>query len=87
MATKNKETVSEEKQYSLKDIELRVVANINARANAEMLDFLSFISLERLNYEVTSNTTFKVDDGTLFINEVIPEPTPEEKPTEEVSVA
>jgi hypothetical protein len=68
-----KKTETKEKQYSLKDIELRVVGNINTRANAEMLDFLAFVAIERLAYEVTENTTFSVRDGNLYIGESVPE--------------
>jgi len=78
-----KPTEPETKQYSLKEIELRVIANINSRANAEMLDFLSFVSLERLAYDVTEHTQFSVQDGKLLITEVVPE----EPTKEEVAVA
>ena len=59
----------EEKTYGLKDIELRVMANINSRRDAEMLDFLAFLSMERLALEVTENTQFRVEDGKLFVSE------------------
>lgn len=82
MANKKPNVKPVEKEYSLKDIELKVVANINSRKNAEMLDFLSFICLERLAVDVTENTQFRVDNGKLYVFE------PEvEAPNEEVEVA
>lgn len=61
----------EEKQYSLKNIELQIVQNINERHNAALLDFLSFVAIERLAYNVTKSTQFRVDnDGKLYIREL-----------------
>jgi len=76
---------SEEKQYSLKAIEVNVINNINSRHNAELLDFLAFIALERLAIPVTENTRFRIDeDGKLYVSEVEPE---KEEKAEEVAVA
>lgn len=77
----------DEKQFSLKAIELNMLGNINARHNAEVVDFLSFICIERLNYQPTEHTRFRTDEnGNLYISEVVPE-TPDEIETEEVAVA
>jgi len=63
-----------EKMFSMKAIETNVIANINQRHNAELVDFLSFVAIERLAYDVTVNTKFRVDgEGNLFISENEPE--------------
>lgn len=73
----------DEKQFSLKQIETNVLANINARHNAELLDFLTFVAIERLAYNVTESTRFRTDgEGHVFISEVAPE-----QPAEEVVTA
>lgn len=64
-----------EKQFSLKQIEQNVLANINARHNAELLDFLTFVALERLAYPVTELTQFRVEDSNVYISEREAEPT------------
>lgn len=87
MTTKTPESTKqpEEKQFSLKDIELRMIQNINERTNAELVDFMSFVALERLAYQVTERTQFRVDDkGVLYISERPEEPKAAE---EEVVVA
>ena len=72
----------DEKQFSLKDVELQMIANINERNNAELVDMLSFIAIERLAYKVTPQTQFRVDgEGKLYISER------EETKEEEVAVA
>lgn len=72
-----------EKTFSLKDIERRVIGNINERHNAELLDILSFIAIERLAYNVTERTQFRVDgEGNLYVSE-----RPEEKKEDEVATA
>lgn len=82
----------DEKTFSLKQIEQRVIGNINERHNAEILDMLSFIAVERLAYNVTALTQFRIDEtGNLYIKEM-PEPQPIEgeviPPTDdEVAVA
>jgi len=69
----------EEKQFSLKNTELNLLGNINRRRDQAMLDFFSYIALERLNYVVTEHTQFRTDeDGNLYISEHTPE-TNEEK--------
>lgn len=66
----------DEKTFSLKQIEQRVIGNINERHNAELLDMLSFIAVERLAYNVTALTQFRIDEtGNLYIKEMAePEP-------------
>lgn len=59
-----------EKQFSLKAIELNLIANGQARAQQAMFDLCTFISTERLAYTVTKNTQFRVEDGNLFISEL-----------------
>lgn len=76
---------SEEKQFSLKDIELQMVQNMHNRANQSLFDYFSFVALERLAYTVTENTRFRVDNGKLYISEV--EPQSEQPTNEEVAVA
>lgn len=70
-----------EKQFSLKPIELNLIANKQSRAQAEMFDTFSFIAMERLAYNVTQRTQFRIDNGILFISEL-----PEDE-GEDVSVA
>lgn len=68
-----------EKQFSLKQIEENVLANINARHNAELVDFLTFVALERLAYSVTEQTQFRVEDGHIYISERPVEETKEQE--------
>lgn len=57
------------KQFGLKDVEQRYLQALQAQyAQAQSL-FLSFISMERLAYNVTENTEFRVDGATLTIVE------------------
>lgn len=58
-----------EKEYSLKPIELRLVEAIQSAYFSNLSNTLSFIALERLAYDVTENTRFRVEDGKLFIHE------------------
>lgn len=68
-----------EKMFGLKDIEMRVIGNINERNNAALLDYLSFVAIDRLAYPVTPQTAFRVDgEGNLYVSE-----RPVETPTEE----
>jgi hypothetical protein len=72
----------QEKMFSLKEIEMRSLRNIQQRNNDSLLDFLSFVALERLAYDVTKNTRFRVgEDNDLYISEL------EEKKEEEVATA
>lgn len=80
-----KDSKPEEKSFSLKDIELRMIGLMQAQANQSMGDFLSFLAIERLAYPVTPLTQFKIEDGKLIISEAEPEVADEKK--EEVSVA
>ena len=70
-----------EKQFSLKPIELNLIANNQARAQQSLFDLCTFIAAERLAYTVSERTQFRVEDGKLFISELEP---PAEEP--EVSV-
>lgn len=64
-------TKSEEKQYSLKNTEKNLIGNCNARHNAELLDIMSYIAIERLNYNVTKQTQFRIDEeGNMYITEI-----------------
>lgn len=71
-----------EKTFTLKDIEIRLIGNINERHNAELADMLSFIAIERLAYDVTPNTQFRVDENrNLYISEREDAPKEEEVAT------
>lgn len=71
----------EEKEFSLKNIEIQMIQNMHDRANQQLFDFFSFIALERLAYTPTKGTQFRVDNGKLYISEV------EVKEDEEVATA
>lgn len=59
-----------EKQYSLKQTEINLIGNANLRRDQALLDLLSYIAIERLNYPVTANTQFRTDEkGDLYISE------------------
>jgi len=66
---KAKQTTPDEKQFSLKAVELQMVQNIHERANSALFDMFSFIALERLAYTPTKGTQFRVENGNLFISE------------------
>lgn len=62
-----------EKMFSLKEAELLTLTHIQQRNNDALLDFLSFISLERLAYPVSEHTRFRMgEDGELYISENTP---------------
>jgi hypothetical protein len=64
------------KQYGLKDVEQRYLQALQAQyAQAQSL-YLSFISMERLAYNVTENTEFRVDGPNLTIIEHTAQDTP-----------
>lgn len=68
----------DEKQFALKQIEQQMLQGYESSYFQALSGFLSFIALERLNYQVTSNTKFRVERDQLFISEALPpEPTPE----------
>lgn len=73
---------SSEKEFSLKQVELQMVQNMHDRSNSQLFDFFSFIAMERLAYTPTAHTSFRIEDGKLFIGE-----TPGEEPKEEVATA
>lgn len=66
-----------EKMYGLKPIEEQMLQVMQQQHNVLISNFLSFIALERLAYQVTEQTRFRVEDGTLYISENTPEPAPE----------
>ena len=72
-----------EKQFSLKDIELRLVESIQQSYFSNLSNTLSFIALERLAYPVTEYTRFRIEGNNLYIHEE----TPSEPTNEEVAVA
>lgn len=59
-----------EKQFSLKAIELNLLANNQARAQQALFDICTFIASERLAITVTQRTQFRVEDGKLFVTEL-----------------
>lgn len=63
----------EEKQFSLKESEMRMLMGIEELKNQQMSLFLSFIAMERMAYTVTLNTRFRVENNTLYIAEAAPE--------------
>lgn len=81
MSKKTKEE-PKEKQYGLKPIELRLIESLQQSYFQNLSTTLSFIALERLAYPVTEYTRFRIEDGKLFVQDVIPE-----APKEEVKVA
>ena len=75
----------DEKMFGLKDIEMRMIGNITERNNAALVDYLSFVAIDRLAYNVTPLTTFRVDgEGNLYVSERPKEPETKE---EEVATA
>lgn len=74
-----------EKEYSLKNIEVNLINAIQQAHQAEMGNIISFIALERLAYQVTENTQFRVEDNKVFIREHVLEP--DTKAEEEVATS
>jgi len=64
---------TEEKEYSIKNIELRLVETLQQTYFQNLSNVLSFIALERLAYPVTENTRFRIDGDKIFIHEETPE--------------
>jgi hypothetical protein len=58
-----------EKMFGLKPIELQLVSNLQQGYFNNLSTTLSFIALERLAYEVTPSTRFRIEDGNLYIHE------------------
>lgn len=73
----------DEKQFSLKDIELRMLQVLQETYFTNLSNFMSFIALERLAYQVTPNTQFRLDEGKLYIHEKEPQPETSEAPKED----
>lgn len=72
----------DEKQFSLKSIELNLIANGQARAQQALFDICTFIATERLAWHVSERTQFRVEGDKLFISDL-----PEVKEDEIVSEA
>lgn len=83
MSKSIKNDESKEAKYSLKAIELQMIQNMHDRANSALFDYLSFVAIERLAYTPNKGTTFRVENGALYIGDT---PIPEE-PKEEVAVS
>ena len=66
----------DEKQFSLKNIEVQMLQAFESAYFGQLSNFLSYLCLERLAYNVTQNTKFRVEKDQLFISEGQPE-TPE----------
>jgi hypothetical protein len=64
---------AKEKEFGLKDIELRTLQGIQALYVQQLSLFLSFIALERLAYQVTEKTQFRTEGNRLFVWEDEPE--------------
>ena len=75
------------KKFGLKNSEVVLLSNINAQANAMFSMVVSYILVDRLAYEVTEQTRFRVSDTTIEVWEEAPEPTPEPENTTEPSIA
>jgi len=75
-----KKIESTEKAFGLKTIEVNLINTIQSLHQSQLANILSFIAIERLAYEVTENTRFRIEDGRLYIAEV-------PKTTEEVETA
>ena len=50
----------EKKQFSFKETEARILNSILQRNQASVIDFVSFLALERFAYQLTKNTQFEV---------------------------
>ena len=66
-------TPKNEKEFSLKPIELQMIQNMHERANSQLFDYLSFVAIERLAYTPVKGTQFRIEDGKLFISEAAAE--------------
>lgn len=64
------EPIATEKQFSLKAIELNLLANNQARAQQALFDICTFIASERLAVTVSQRTQFRVEDGKLYVSEM-----------------
>lgn len=64
-----KDQKPEEKQFGLKPIEIQMLNVFQQQYNNTLSNFLSFIAMERLAYQVTERTQFRVEGNTLYISE------------------
>lgn len=60
----------ETKKFSLKPIEINLLNGAVQQHQATMANILSFISIERLAYNVTERTQFNVEGNVLTISEL-----------------
>lgn len=67
----------EEKQFGLKPIEQRMLLVLQEQYFGVLSNFLSFVAVERLAYNVTENTKFRVEGDKLYIHDAEPEKAPE----------
>lgn len=67
----------EEKQFGLKPIEQRMLLVLQEQYFGVLSNFLSFIAVERLAYNVTENTKFRVEGDKIYIHDAAPEQAPE----------
>lgn len=58
-----------EKEYTLKPIEVNLLTAIQQSHQAQMSNVVSFIALERIAYKVTEQTQFRVEGDKLYIHE------------------
>jgi hypothetical protein len=82
--SKKTEEPTTEKEFGLKNIEIKLVQSIQNGYFNNLSSILSFIALERLAYNVTEQTQFRVEGEKLFIWEV--PKVQEAKPDDGVSV-
>ena len=61
------------KKYSLKNIELKLIESLQQSYFTNLSSALSFIAIERLAYDVTEFTRFRVENGDVTITEEKPE--------------
>lgn len=72
----------DEKQFGLKENELKVVEALQSSYFSQLSMFLSFLAIERLAYNVTPNTQFRIEKGQLYVKEAEPPKAEEEVLTE-----
>lgn len=63
----------EEKQFSLKPVEIKLIEALQQSYFSNLANTLSFIALERLAYPVSQNTRYRVEGNNIFIHEAIKE--------------
>ncbi len=63
----------EETEYSIKPIELRLVETLQQTYFQNLSNVLSFIAIERLAYNVTENTRFRIEGDKIYVKEEVKE--------------